>query len=139
MDSERDSYSVTNLTSFSLSTSVYQITLPNRTINIMTLLDCAFSFFTNFPCRLAVSEMKFSLPCEESLFAAAHPFSEPNFNANRQLTTYEAFRSLFRQCKTLNIYGRTDENGFKGNPLNLNPMDMFILIHRMYILILVLY
>jgi hypothetical protein len=98
----------------------------------MILFDCGNSFFANFPCRLTVSELKFDLPCEESLFAATHPFLEPHFNASRNFTTYEAFRSLFGQHKPLNTSAGTGENGFKANPFNLNPLDMFVLIHRIY-------
>jgi hypothetical protein len=94
-------------------------------MNIMTLLDCAFSFFANFPCRLSVSEMKFDLPCEEQFFASCHPFAELNFTPSRRLTTYEAFQSLFGP-KPNSVPGQER----KGNPLGLNPMDMFILIHR---------
>jgi hypothetical protein len=92
----------------------------------MTLLDCAFSFFANFPCHLTVTEMKFDLPCEENLFASRNPFSEPTFKASRNLTTYEAFNSLFIQPNP------QLSNHSKKNPLGLNPMDMFILIHCKY-------
>jgi hypothetical protein len=93
----------------------------------MTLLDCAFAFFSNFPCRLTVTEMKFDLPCEDLLYASNHPFSEPTFKASRHLTTLDAFRSLFRQDKS-----PPENQGKKANPLGLNPMDMFILIHRKF-------
>ena len=91
----------------------------------MTLLDCAFSFFANFPCRLSMSEMKFDLPSEEAFFATLHPFSQRNFTPCRNLTTMEAFQSLFKPSQV-------SGHGTKGNPLGLNPMDMFILIHRMF-------
>jgi hypothetical protein len=93
----------------------------------MTLLDCAFSFFANFPSRLTVTEMKFDLPCEDFLYSSNSPFSEPKFKASRHLTTYEAFKSLFGQDKAV------PSNQWKKNPLGLNTMDMFILIHRMYL------
>lgn len=94
-------------------------------MNIMTLLDCAFSFFANFPCRLSVSEMKFDLPCEEQFFASCHPFAELDFTPSRKITTYEAFQSLFEtKASSPPVQKR------KANPLGLNPMDMFILIHR---------
>ncbi|KAH6715829.1 putative C2H2 finger domain protein [Leptodontidium sp. MPI-SDFR-AT-0119] len=97
-----------------------------RLINIMTLLDCAFSFFANFPCRLSLSEMKFDLPSEESFFSSLHPFSERGFTLRRNLTTVEAFQSLFKPSQA-------SGQGTKGNPLGLNPMDMFILIHLLYV------
>jgi hypothetical protein len=76
--------------------------------------------------------MKFDLPCDESLFAARHPFMEPNFSASRRLTTYEAFQSLFSAQESPSSQRDRDEQGVKANPLNLNAMDMFILIHRVY-------
>ena len=91
----------------------------------MTLLDCAFSFFANFPCRLLITEMKFDLPCEEVLFSSRHPFSEPKFKLSRGLTTYDAFKSLF-------IPEIQSSMPSKRNPLRLNAMDMFILIHCAY-------
>ncbi|KAK0111605.1 hypothetical protein ONS95_001952 [Cadophora gregata] len=97
-----------------------------RLINIMTLLDCAFSFFANFPCRLSMSEMKFDLPSEEAFFATMHPFSQRNFVLSRNLTTMEAFQSLFRPSQA-------PGHGTKGNSLGLNPMDMFIMIHLLYV------
>jgi hypothetical protein len=97
-------------------------------MNIITLMDCALSFFANFPCRLTVSEMRFDLPCEENLFSSSHPFAEPKFSPSRHLTTYEAFQSLFGQLKSTTV----PNQGKKGNPLGLNPMDMFILVHRMF-------
>jgi len=98
-------------------------------MNIMTLLDCAFSFFANFPCRLVLSEMKFDLPCEEHLFVSPHPFSEPNFFASRHITIQEAFRSLFGQFNPSIV----PNQGMKDNPLGLNPTDMFALIHLLYV------
>jgi hypothetical protein len=92
----------------------------------MTLLDCAFSFFANFPCRLTLSEMKFDLPCEEIYFSSPHPFSVHSFTFSRRITVLEAFQSLFPQQKSTNP---TINSGKKANPLGLNPMDMFILIH----------
>jgi hypothetical protein len=96
-----------------------------RLMNIITLFDCALAFFANFPCRLTVSEMRFDLPCEEGIFASSRPFAEPKFAPSRHLTTYEAFQSLFGQLKPTTV----PNQGKKGNPLGLNPMDMFILVH----------
>jgi hypothetical protein len=96
-----------------------------RLVNMITLLDCMFAFFANFPCRLTVSEMKFDLPSDELLFSSAHPFSEPHFIPSRHVTTFKAFQSLFGPTN-LPTYPKNK----KGNPLGLNAMDMFILIHR---------
>jgi hypothetical protein len=103
----------------------YPQLIMTRLMNIITLFDCALSFFANFPCRLTVSEMRFDLPCEENLFSSGHPFEEPKFTPSRHLTTYEAFQSLFGQLNPTTV----PNQGKKGNPLGLNPMDMFILIH----------
>lgn len=100
-------------------------------MNIITLLDCALAFFANFPCRLTVSEMRFDLPCEETIFSSSHPFAEPKFTPSRHLTTYEAFQSLFGQFKPTTV----PNQGKKGNPLGLNPMDMFILVHCRHFLL----
>jgi hypothetical protein len=97
----------------------------NRLMNIITLFDCALAFFANFPCRLMVSEMRFDLPCEESIYSSSHPFAEPKFTPSRQLTTFDAFQSLFGQLKPTPV----PNQGRKGNPLGLNPMDMFIVVH----------
>ena len=110
------------------------INSSNRLISIMTLLDCAFSFFANFPCRLTLSEMKFDLPCEEIFFSSLHPFQEQSFTFSRRITVQEAFHSLFPQEKSTSP---TSSSGKKANPLGLNPMDMFILVHSTYNWILV--
>ena len=91
----------------------------------MTLLDCALLIFSNFPSRFSVTEMKFHLPSEETFWSSDHPFSRPGFKTSRQLTTYEAFKSLFAQDKS----PLPEDEIKRSNPLGLNPMDMFILIH----------
>lgn len=106
-----------------------------RLMNIMALLDCAFSFFANFPCRLVLSEMKFDLACEENLFSSPNPFAERNFIASRHITIQDAFRSLFAQVN-LDV---VPNQGDKDNPLGLNPTDMFALIHCMSLIFLSLF
>jgi hypothetical protein len=93
----------------------------------MTLLNVAFVFFSNFPSRLPVPELRFDLHSEEYLFASAHPFSEPTFKLSRQLTVYEAFRSLFSKDEVQPADGSTI------NPLGLGVVDMFTLIHRTFL------
>ncbi|KAG0646832.1 15-hydroxyprostaglandin dehydrogenase [Hyphodiscus hymeniophilus] len=100
-----------------------------RLISTMTLLDCAFSFFANFPCRLTISELRFDLPCEEIYFSSPHPFSEQSFTFSRRITLNEAFYSLFPAKSA----SRSSNPVKKSNPLGLNPMDMFILIHILYV------
>lgn len=92
----------------------------------MTLLDVAFVFFSNYPTRLTIAELRFDLHSEEAIFASAHPFSEPTFKLSRNLTVYEAFRSLFTKDKI------QSQDGTIANPLGLGVVDMFTLVHRMY-------
>ncbi|RKF57008.1 C2H2 finger domain protein [Golovinomyces cichoracearum] len=99
-----------------------------RLINAMYLFDCALSFFSHFPCRLTLPEMEFDLTCEDRLFFSHHPFSEPNFLLSRNLTTFDAFQSLF-----IKIPARPDVNTVDENPLGLNATDMFTLIHLLFV------
>lgn len=72
--------------------------------------------------------MKFDLPSEDYLFKLRHPFGEAKFKPSRRVTTYDAFLSLFSPKNT----AANSEQEKLGNPLDLNPVDMFILIHRRY-------
>ncbi|OQE41749.1 hypothetical protein PENCOP_c004G04807 [Penicillium coprophilum] len=90
-----------------------------RTISIISLLDCAFFFFQNYPCRLTHTEMECDLPCEESLFCSEHPFAEPNFSFSRGLMVSEAFENLFHEAP-------------ESTPMKLTALDMFILIHILF-------
>lgn len=80
------------------------------------LIDSAFNFFQNYPCRLTQLELRCDLPCDEYLFSSQHPFSEPNFRFARELTMTKAFENFL------------DESYVQ--PMDLNILDMFILIHR---------
>ncbi|KAJ5764743.1 hypothetical protein N7520_004302 [Penicillium odoratum] len=96
-----------------------------RTMAMVSLLDSAFFFYQNFPCRLTPSEMEFELPCEESVFQAEHPFAAPNFQASRDITAFEAFQGLF-----------DDDRGSPNTTnMHLTTLDMFILIHLLYVFI----
>jgi hypothetical protein len=90
-----------------------------RTISIISLLDCAFYFYQNYPRRLTLTEMECDLPCAESLFCSDHPFAEPNFRFSRGLQLSEAFENLFKETP-------------ESPPMDLTTLDMFILIHCMY-------
>lgn len=103
-----------------------------RTISIMVLLDCAFTFFANFPCRFALSELDFELPCDERFFNNAKPFSMSRFNTSRRYTIQSAFQSLFEQRAPPQTAGIATNEARLG-PLDLNCMDMFILIHLLYV------
>lgn len=97
-------------------------------MNTIALLDCGFSFFANFPCRLAFSEMRFHLPSEDRFYRSRYPFNEQNFLFSRQVTTYEAFLSLFGH----NILQPNSHPEDMANPLSFNIVDMFILVHSMH-------
>lgn len=63
-------------------------------------------------------EMECDLPCEDSIFNSEHPFAQPNFRFNRELTVAEAFQSLFAEVPPA--------------VPNYTVFDMFILIHRTF-------
>jgi hypothetical protein len=88
-----------------------------RTASIISLLDCAFFFYQNYPCRLTQSEMECDLPSDESVFFSEHPFAEPKFCFSRELTITAAFENLLEETEL--------------KPMDLTALDMFILIHRM--------
>ncbi|KAJ5632755.1 hypothetical protein N7490_009094 [Penicillium lividum] len=97
-----------------------------RTISIISLMDCAFFFFQNYPYRLSTAEIENEFPCEQSLFQSKHPFSEPNFRLSRNLTLYEAFQNLF--ARPQDSPGQTPDP----SPMDLTVFDMFILIHILF-------
>lgn len=97
-------------------------------MNLICLMDTAFSFFQNYPCRLAHIEIECDLPCEELIFHSTHPFAEPNFHFTRNLTVSEAFQSLFEEHPSSHF----PPSKHSGNPLGFTVFDMFILIHRTY-------
>ncbi|KAJ5860262.1 transcriptional regulator family: Fungal Specific TF [Penicillium soppii] len=89
-----------------------------RTASIISLLDCAFFFYQNYPCRLTQSEMECDLPSDESVFFSEHPFAEPKFCFSRELTITAAFENLLEETEL--------------KPMDLTALDMFILIHLLY-------
>lgn len=110
-----------------------QIEARIRTISSMVLLDCAFTFFANFPCRFALSELEFELPCDERFFSSLRPFAEEGFSASRRHTITLAFHSLFEQHDPQQrLLGLANTEASLG-PLDFNCMDMFILIHLLYV------
>ncbi|KAI9372300.1 hypothetical protein BJX61DRAFT_534091 [Aspergillus egyptiacus] len=94
-----------------------------RNMNIVSLLDCAFSFYQNYPCRLSHTEIQWEFPCYDSVFASEHPFAEPDFRVSRGLTLADAFSSLFEEPSG-------QETTSTPNALsNLTVLDMFVLVH----------
>ncbi|OJJ43912.1 hypothetical protein ASPZODRAFT_135951 [Penicilliopsis zonata CBS 506.65] len=110
-----------------------------RTINVISLVDCSFSLFRNYPCRLIHTEMNCDLPCEEHLFRSPHPFSDRKFKLSRNITISEAFQNLFEKYPK-----REPPDGLSYslsqsprpapdiNPLQLTVFDMFVMIHVLY-------
>jgi hypothetical protein len=96
----------------------------SRTISIISLLDCAFFFYQNYPCRLTHAEIESELPCEEALFRSPHPFQDPKFRFSREITIYQAFQHMFEL---------PTQDGSPASPLSskmdLTVLDMFIVIH----------
>ncbi|KAF7114789.1 hypothetical protein CNMCM5793_000328 [Aspergillus hiratsukae] len=99
-----------------------------RTMSIISLLDCAFSFYSNYPCRLTHTEMECDFPCQEAVFDSQHPFVEPNFRFSRDVSVSEAFENLFDS--PANEDG--SQAGVPDHIADMTVLDMFILIHLLY-------
>lgn len=125
-----------------LFTETYYLLTCHRTINLIALLDTAFCFYSNFPCRLTLTELKCELPCEDSIFAVKNPFAQPNFRFSRGTSIYEAFQDLFQNEQTASNSGKdhphTHSHDFQRHRQNssigasLTVTDLFLLIHRKY-------
>ena len=103
-------------------------------MSIISLMDSAFSFFQNYPCRLAHIEIDCDLPCEESVFNCIHPFAKPGFRFSREVTVSEAFQSLFDERPEDSPHPPYDPSSkHGGTPMGLTVYDMFLLIHRMHL------
>ncbi|EED15421.1 C2H2 finger domain protein (Zms1), putative [Talaromyces stipitatus ATCC 10500] len=108
-----------------------------RTINVISLLDCAFSFYSNFPCRLTPPELECDLPCEESVFNCEHPFAQLKFRFTRETTVYDAFQHLFQdeQGASACHHDQHHTNHCAHSPsigTTLTVTDMFLMIHMLY-------
>ena len=106
----------------------------DRTMNVIALIDCAFSFYSNFPCRLAPSELECDLPCEESVFNCEHPFAQLKFRFTRETTICGAFQHLFDdEPETTNCqHGPNHSNYCQHTPsigTSFTVTDMFLMIH----------
>ena len=96
--------------------------MRHRTMAFIVAIDCAMSFFQNYPCRLVATELECDLPCEERFFESNRPYSEPGFMFQRQHTILDAFERFF-----------TGEDESATPPaLSLTVLDMFIMIHLLY-------
>jgi hypothetical protein len=65
------------------------------TMCMIRSLDCAFLFYSNYPCRLTLSELNVDLPCESSVFNSEHPFAEEDFRFSRSGNLASVFDELF--------------------------------------------
>lgn len=102
-------------------------------MNIVSLLDCAFSFYQNYPCRLSHAEMECEFPCDEFIFNSQQPFTEPNFRFTRETTISEAFQSLFEEYpsqESSSSRQNTPLTAYESIRMELRVFDMFIIIHR---------
>ena len=102
--------------------------------NLLSLLDSVFLLFQNFPRRIAHSELKCDLVCDESLFNSTHPLSEPNFRYTRGIRVRDAFQSLFDKRHPRSVSHSLSPAGLSNyihDPIDLTFFDMFVLIHRM--------
>ncbi|KAJ5895898.1 uncharacterized protein N7473_005297 [Penicillium subrubescens] len=98
-----------------------------RTISIISLLDCAFFFYQNYPCRLTHAEIESELPCDEALFRSPHPFQDPKFRFSREITIYQAFQHMF-DLPTQDGSGASPPS----SKIDLTVLDMFIVIHVLF-------
>ncbi|KAI9037717.1 uncharacterized protein KD926_000058 [Aspergillus affinis] len=103
-----------------------------RSMSYISLLDCAFVFYQNYPCRLSHTEMESDFPCAEAVFASGHPFQEPKFQLMREFNISDTFQSLFHEHSSKT----SSPSGFSMSGVNmlsgLTFLDMFILIHMLY-------
>ncbi|KAJ6151208.1 hypothetical protein N7470_007802 [Penicillium chermesinum] len=98
-----------------------------RTMSFISLLDCAFLFFQNYPCRLTMSDTECEFPCSDALFKSEHPFADPTFRLSRNLTIREAFQNLFVATPFASPQPTPETNR-----MDLIVLDMFILIHILF-------
>lgn len=106
-----------------------------RLINHIALFDSAHHFYSNFPCRFTTSELLYDLPCEDTIFAAKHPFSHPNFCFSRNLTIYEVFQYLFQDEIATKVCGNAQNEQEERNITigrSLTTTDMFFLVHTLH-------
>lgn len=100
---------------------------------MILLLDCAFSFYQNYPCRLSYAEMECEFPCEESVFNSPQPFGVPNFRSTREISISEAFQSLFEEYpkhEPSSSEPAASVTSYESIRMGLRVFDMFIVIHR---------
>ncbi|KAF4463228.1 Peptidase S33 tripeptidyl aminopeptidase-lik [Fusarium albosuccineum] len=112
-----------------------------RTTAMIRLLDCAFLFYSNYPCRLGFTELGSDLPCDNSVFNTKHPFAEENFSFRRGSTTADAFEELFRgQSDSSSAQQQYDAASYTNHAAEhvggtYTILDLFLTIHLLYVFI----
>ena len=66
-------------------------------MNMIRSLDCAFIFYSNYPCRLTLTELDVDVPCEGHIFNSEHPFTEDDFCFSRKATVADFFQELLTE------------------------------------------
>lgn len=109
------------------------------TMCMIRSLDCAFLFYSNYPCRLTLSEMSVDMPCDSSVFNSEHPFADDNFSFSRTGNLTSVFEELFDQRP----YEFTNSHPGESPHSNIQTtqhtrktqtvIDLFISIHCMFI------
>jgi hypothetical protein len=95
-------------------------------MNVISLLDCAFYFYQNYPCRLSHTELQWEFPCFDSIFASEHPFAAPSFQVSRGITIRDAFSEMFEEAGGRDLPSPPASSGALAT---LTVLDMFVLIH----------
>lgn len=94
-------------------------------MTIIAFLDCSFAFYANLPPRLTTTELRCDLPCDNTVFKAAHPFSVTKFTPCRGSTINEKFQQFFEpECHPV-------AGGLDPKTTVLNVQDMFLVAYCM--------
>ena len=101
-------------------------------MNIILTLDCAFLFFQNYPSRLTLAELECDLPCEEDIWNAKNPFSEPGFRFTRDITIKRGVEMLFNDVSPPVEIANTKRATSSATKPTFTIFDLFVLIHGTY-------
>lgn len=102
-------------------------------MHFIILVDCAYSFFQNYPCRLILPELECDFPCEEHIFDSPHPYSEPSFRFSRGIKVDDALIKLFKEPPEKS-HSSNQQAQFRSDDNTMDEkftfLDTFVLIHR---------
>ncbi|KAK4936744.1 hypothetical protein LTR10_022468 [Elasticomyces elasticus] len=112
---------------------------------MLRLLDCASSFYSNYPCILTLANLQAHLPCEASLFESEHPFAEEHFRFSRDTGASELFEMFFQDDEdhvanaqpwvtTAGASVTLDGTRRSGSHI-LTLMDLYVFAHREHTLL----